>query len=356
LPFEIVGNLHVHTWYSDGEGSHEDILRAALDAGLDFIVVTDHNVWVEGLDGYYYRGDDRVLLLIGEEVHDQGRHPQKNHLLAYGAQAELAPEAADPRRLVTTILERGGLAFLAHPHDPEAPIFDQPDLSWVDWDIQDFTGLELWNFMSEFKSRLRSLPAAIFYAYNPGLIGQGPFPQVLKRWDQLLAEGRRVVAIGGTDAHATHIRLGPLERIIFPYAFLFRTVNTHVLLEKPLLGDPDQDRRRLFEALRAGACFVGYDLPAPTRGFRFSAHGERGEAGMGGTLPLGLGVTLKIHLPSPAEIRLLRNGRLVRIWEEEQSVVHTVREPGAYRVEAHRHYRGRVRGWIYSNPIHLQGA
>ncbi|MEJ2562258.1 MAG: PHP domain-containing protein, partial [Anaerolineales bacterium] len=70
---EYAGNMHNHSIYSDGHGSHVEIARAAIQAGLDFIVVTDHNVWVDGMDGYRYLGKDRVLLLTGEEIHDQVR-------------------------------------------------------------------------------------------------------------------------------------------------------------------------------------------------------------------------------------------------------------------------------------------
>ena len=51
--YEYAGNLHMHTTYSDGAGTHAEIARAAVRAGLDFVVVTDHNVWVDGLEGYY---------------------------------------------------------------------------------------------------------------------------------------------------------------------------------------------------------------------------------------------------------------------------------------------------------------
>ncbi|TFH33398.1 MAG: PHP domain-containing protein, partial [Anaerolineales bacterium] len=149
MTHEIVGNLHMHTRYSDGDGDHEDIARAALDAGLDFVVVTDHNVWVSGMDDYYYLGPKRVLLLTGEEVHDQGRQPQKNHLLIYEARRELAQFAQNPQSLIDRAIETGGLAFLAHPTDPAAPAFNEDDLSWVDWSVRGYHGLELWNFMSE---------------------------------------------------------------------------------------------------------------------------------------------------------------------------------------------------------------
>ena len=45
---EVIVNLHMHTRYSDGDGSHTDIVQAALRAGLDAVIVTDHNVWVNG--------------------------------------------------------------------------------------------------------------------------------------------------------------------------------------------------------------------------------------------------------------------------------------------------------------------
>jgi hypothetical protein len=353
VAYEYVGNLHIHTSYSDGYGSHEDIALAAIKAGLDFAVVTDHNVWVGGMDGYRYLDRQRVLLLTGEEIHDQAREPQKNHLLVYETLCELGPHAHDPQGLINAVAHEGGLSFIAHPTDPSAPAFNEDDLSWVDWEVDGFNGLELWNFMSEFKGHLTSLPRSIFYAYTPALIACGPYPGVLERWDRLLASGKKIVAIGGTDAHATPVRLGPFRRTIFPYEFLFKTINTHVLLREPLTGDFEIDRRRLFHALREGNCFVGYDLPHSTRGFRFSAQGEKGEIEMGETTGIRFGVTLKISVPKRAEIRLICDGEEIHRWDFQETAVHTVNQPGVYRAEAYLRYKGKLRGWIFSNPIYI---
>lgn len=349
--YEYVGNLHVHSSYSDGHATHDQIALAALKSSLDFVVITDHNVWVDGYDGYRYLDDRRVLLLTGEEIHDQARDPQKNHLLVYEARRELAPYAREPQRLIKMVKEVGGQSFIAHPYDPAASSIGEPDLSWVDWDIHSFTGLEIWNFMSEFKSHIKSIPRAIFYAYNPTLSALGPFPEVLQRWDRLLAAGRRVVAIGGTDAHATPIRKGPLFRVIFPYEWLFRTVNTHILTKEPLTGNAEMDRKRLFNNLERGRCFVGYDLPESTKGFRFTAQGDGSQAIMGETITARFGVTLQVKLTSRAEITLLHNGVQIRRWTDREAAVHTVIEPGAYRVEVYRSFQGKNRGWIFSNPI-----
>jgi hypothetical protein len=227
---ELVLNLHMHTPYSDGHYTHDQIAAAALRSGLDALIVTDHNVWVSGPEDYYKDGDRRVLLMVGEEIHDQAREPQKNHLLVFGARRELATYAYEPQRLLDAVNQAGGLAFLAHPVDPAAPAVGESDISWVDWNVTGYTGIELWNGFSEFKSLLKSKLHGLYYAYNPRRIARGPLPETLSKWEALLAEGKRVVAVGGSDAHALPARMGPLRRTLFPYEFHFRCVNTHVLV------------------------------------------------------------------------------------------------------------------------------
>lgn len=354
---EIIGNLHTHTVYSDGFGTHDEVARAAIAAGIDFVVVTDHNIYVSGLDGYRTLGQQRVLLLVGEEVHDPNRQPQKNHLLIYEARRELAPLAHDLDALLQAVQQAGGIAYLAHIVDPPAPAFDQPDLSWEDWNLRGYTGLEIWNFMSEFKSKLRSLAHALYYAYRPQRVAQGPFAGALKRWDQLLKDGQRLFAIGGADAHAIPARLGPLRRTLFPYEFHFRSINTHVLVEEPLRGDLEYDRRLIFQALRRGRAFVANDLLASARGFHFTASGESSTlAYMGERVRSSFGVTLQIKLPHKADVRLIHNGVRVAQWPDCASTTYTARQPGAYRVEVSLPSGRSRRGWIYSNPIFVETA
>src|SRR5215510_7037796 len=109
---EIVVNLHMHTRYSDGSGTHKDIAQAAIRAGLDAVIVTDHNVLVQGVEGYYRSPGSRVLLLVGQEVHDQDLDPQKNHLLVFNANRDLAPLADDPQTLINGVRDAGGLCFI----------------------------------------------------------------------------------------------------------------------------------------------------------------------------------------------------------------------------------------------------
>lgn len=351
---EYVLNLHMHTPYSDGTGSHQEIAKAALQAGIDVVIVTDHNVWVNGPERYYQDGEKRVLLLVGEEVHDQTRDPQKNHLMVFGVNQEMATFAKEPQRLIDKINEAGGLAFIAHPVDPESKNFGEPDLSWVDWDVRGYTGIELWNAMSEFKSLLKNKIMAIYYAFNPEAVAHGPFPEAIQKWDELLATGKRVVAVGGSDAHAMNARLGPLKRVLFPYEFHFRAVNTHIFTKNPLTGDPTLDRQTVLYALQKGNAFVAYDLPAPTKGFRFSAQGLEKNAWMGDEIPPKNGVTLQIRLPLRTECRLLKDGQVIQTWLDRDVCSHITTEPGVYRVEVYIPYRGKRRAWIFSNPIYIR--
>jgi hypothetical protein len=351
---EIIVNLHMHTLYSDGQLSHAEIAAAALRAGLDAVIVTDHNVYVQGPEDYYLDSDRRVLLLVGEEIHDQARQPQKDHLLVFGAGRELAGLAWDTPRLLDHVRQSGGLAFLAHVVDPPAPAFGEDDLSWENWAVQGYTGIELWNGMSEFKSLLKSKLHALFYIYNPKRIAHGPFKAALQRWDALLAEGQRVAAIGGSDAHAMPVQWGPLRAILFPYEFHFRAINTHLISPRPLSGDLESDRRLVLEALAGGRAFIGYDLPAPTRGFRFTAHGFEQTAIMGEEIAAPRGVTLQIRLPQPAECRLVRHGEVLQTWRGQQHCAYITSQPGAYRVEVYLDYLGKSRGWIFSNPIYVR--
>ena len=352
---EITANLHIHTVYSDGTSTHQQIAQQAIQAGVDVILTTDHNVLVSGVEKYYKEGKRRVLLLAGEEIHHSGRKPQKSHLLVFGVPRELATLAGDIQNLVNQVNLAGGLSFFAHPFEDESPAFNEPDISWADWDVHGNTGLEIWNGMSELKSVARTRLLGIFYSFFPQAVARGPHPLALKKWDELLLQGKRLTAVGGADAHALKMHLGPLHRTIYPYLFHFNAINNHLLIPQPLTGDALLDRQTVLDALRSGHSFIGYDLPHSTRGFRFTAQGEGQTAYPGDQIPLGSGITLQIKLPAPAECHLIRDGEHVRQWNNRDICTLLINQPGIYRVEAYTRYLGRRRGWIFSNPIVIKG-
>jgi len=354
---EVVGNLHMHTPYSDGEAYHAEIAAAAARAGLDFIVVTDHNVLVRGVEGYYADDHAPILVLTGEEVHDQARLPQVNHCLVYDAHREVAQCAADPQTLIDAVNVAGGMTFLAHPNDHAIAWVHESAIPWVDWNVRNYTGIELWNYMSAFKDHLQTPLASLTHVYSPNSAVIGPGADTLHLWDRLLvaahAEGQRVPAVGNSDAHGTVFTVGPLRKTVFSYEHCFRCVNTHIFIAEALRGDPVHDRVLIYEAVREGRMFIGYDVPGQTRGFRFQAEGAEGQTIMGERAALGNGQTLIVQAPRRARLRLFRNGRVIAEAAQSDRLTHRATTPGVYRVEAWKRYRGVERCWVLSNPIYL---
>jgi len=350
---EILVSLHMHTRYSDGSGLHKDVIDEAHNAGLDCIVFTDHNIRVEGIEGYYRKGSHKLLVISGEEIHNQARQPQKNHLLAFGHTHELASYGYDPQLLINKVTAEKGLTFLAHPVDRALEMFHDPDISWVDWDVRGYTGLEIWNGFAELKFRLKSYLQGVFYAYNPDTYSIGPQSKMMEIWDDLTKSGKQVVGVCGADAHALKMSLGPLKRSVFPYGFHFRSLLNHVLIPELLSGDYQRDRQAILQAFRNGSCYIGNNIPASAQKFRFYAQTDHGDVQIGGKGRINKSATLQIRLPLPAECRLIKDGKLFKGWKSGEIFNVIVNEPGAYRVEACMNYLGKPRSWILSNPIYL---
>jgi hypothetical protein len=331
------------------------VAMIAAQAGLDVLVCTDHNVWVPGVEGWCTHPETgrKVLLLMGEEVHDGVRPRQANHYLCLGADREMREYAARPQALIDAVEQSGGVGFIAHPIERAAPLYDEPEIPWVDWDVDGFTGVELWNYMSEFKGHLSSKPVAVLAAFFPSLFITGPLPETLALWDRLL-RNKRVVAIGGSDAHANVYSLGPLKRAVFPYEYLFRAVNTHLLLDAPLSTDFASARVQVIDALRAGHAYVAYDLAGSSRGFRLTATSQTESVSMGDEIDLRGPVSLHVTSPLQADLRLLRDGQEV-VAARGRKLTFEAKEPGVFRVEAYRGFRLKRRGWVFSNPIYVRG-
>ncbi|MCB0193708.1 MAG: CehA/McbA family metallohydrolase [Anaerolineae bacterium] len=346
----------MHTVASDGTGTHDEVASAAARAGLDFIVYTDHNIWVDGIKGWYRdpaTGRD-LLRLMGQEINDQALEPELNHMLCHFVSRDLNGIASDPQRLIDDVMQSGGLTFLAHPLERPGLRAASQTYPWITWDIDGYTGIELWNAMTDVKWRLRTLWfRAVLGAYIPNWVLSAPFPEVLAKWDELLATGRQVVAIGGSDAHAMSFSLGPFTRMVYSYEFLFRAVNTHIFISEPLASDIDAARRQIYNALSAGHCFIGNSQAISPRGFEFFGTSGAQKAIMGDGLTLDGAVELCVASPHPAHLRLIKDGRCIAEEFGRELQWHS-QEPGVYRVEAYRRYWGEVRGWVFTNPIYVR--
>jgi hypothetical protein len=67
------GDCHLHTVYSDGKRLPSEVASGARDAGLDFMVSTDHNTSSSHSVWGQYAGSD-LLIITGEEVTTRNGH------------------------------------------------------------------------------------------------------------------------------------------------------------------------------------------------------------------------------------------------------------------------------------------
>ena len=344
VTYDCVGNIHIHTRYSDGSGEIPAIAQAAQKAGLDFIIITDHHhLRGKPEEGYY----GRVLVLVGSEF-----NLERNHYLGLNINETVPPCDEDPQQVIDGVRNQGGMGFIAHPFEIGSPIYeDGKTYPWDDWQVRGFTGIDIWSYLSQWRDASQSLPEAVYNYFNPHrAFKKGPLSDVLRQWDTLLQE-RMVVAIGCSDAHAIKIKLGPWQPVISDYLPCFRSINTHLILERPLTGDPVHDRTLIYSALGTGRCYVGYDFLRKSKGFRFTAESNGHRVQMGERVQARDAV-LKVETPYQAKVVLIKNGRRHRV-ETGRNHRFVGLGAGVYRVEAYLQRCFSDCAWIFSNPIFL---
>lgn len=339
--------IHVHSTHSDGTGTVAEIARAAAHAGVRVVLLTDHDsmgALHDGEEGWH--GD--VLVLVGVEVSP----PDRNHYLAFGIGERIDHRRLSPAGVVDEVRRRGGFGFAAHPFSEGSTRFRRlgNSMLWEDLDAVD--GIEVWSFLADNGQRVGSLREALRFVARPESYVTTAPARNLAEWDRM-GVSRRVVGIGGLDAHQYGRRIAGRAVRLMSYRRSFRQLHTRVLASEPLTGDLEHDREQVYSALRAGRCYIAAPQVAPPTGFAFFAErpgGERLE--MGAEAP-ARGWTLHALLPRPADVRLLRDGaEVARL--RSPALVHAAEGPGVYRVEANLAARGAERTWILSNPIYLR--
>ena len=229
------GDLHTHTVHSDGARTPAELAAAARAAGLDFVASTEHNTASASLGWGGHAGPD-LLMIDGQEVTTRDGHWLALGL-APGAVADWRYRAADGAldRVLDELHGPGGLAVAAHPCHP------LPGCTWR-FGYRGMDAVEVWN---------------------------GPWTPddeaALARWDRLLAAGRYLPAVGGSDAHGHDDRVGHPRTVV--------------------LAD-GLDRRAVLGGLAAGRCWmaasdaVDLSLEAAAAG-RSAGIGERLEVAPG---------------------------------------------------------------------------
>ena len=346
--FESIGVLHIHSVFSDGSGTVPEIAEFARELNLDFLLLSDHNT-LRALKEGYEKFYGNTFLLVGCEINDK---ENKNHYLAVGIDQTLSTRIP-AAEYVRKVKEMGGIGFLAHPHESRDTMPEHPPYPWTDWSTDDYTGIEIWNHMSEWMENLTEQNKYHSFLHPLKSIA-APNPETLKLWDRENKK-RKVGGIGGADAHAHKQNVfGFFEVEVFPYKVLFKSIRTHIFTpEKIVPSDTPEGVRKaksqIMEALAHGRCFVTNSYHGEAAGFRFVAMADGNIYNMGDEVPFESQVHLKVMLPGiPGEIRFIRNGELVHT-QEGLETEFLVMEPGTYRVEVS--VNGKA--WIFSNHIRI---
>ena len=350
LPVRYTGAIHVHSTYSDGGGTVSDIVQAGRDAGLDFVVLTDHGTLQPRVDGHqgYHEG---LLLLVGEEVNTSA-----GHLLSLGTDSHVDQQGPlGLPALIEAISDAGGISIAAHPTGRRP---------WTDWTLEKMDGLELLNADSAWRDDdvVELARALVFLPFMP----DGVFNSLIDRPDEAIriwmrrAQRQQVTVIGSVDAHE-RVPLWGERYVAFPsYERLFGLIRTYVITGTEVTGDADVDEAILLNAVRRGSCYVVLEGYEPAPGFSFDLTMGADTLFMGSRIEFQNGGRLHVAAPSsgPVRIMLYRNG-VPLVETEGHDLFVEVPGPGVYHTEVYqmrnRFLRGdRPRIWIISNAIRVE--
>ena len=194
------GDFHTHTAHSDGScdvaGTRGPCpatrtFEAARDAGLDFVVVTDHNT-ITQLNNIRFEQDryPKTLLIPGTEITTFNGHAN-----AIGNTDFLDFQLGSPRlptlaKLFDQVDAAGGFLSINHPSLPSGEACMGCGWTVKDTDWSRVTAIEVVN--------------------GSGMRTGGPEGPLsgIRFWDNLLKQGHRITAIGGSDNHDATDRTG----------------------------------------------------------------------------------------------------------------------------------------------------
>jgi PHP domain len=347
FPFaELCGALHLHTTCSDGGVTFPEMIQAAQDVGLDYIVVTDH-MNLAGRESGYEGFNGTVFVCVGYEHNDANN---KNHYLVMGTD-KVVDYIDEPQGYIDRIKAAGGIGFLAHPIEKRHYFEAYPPYPWTNWNATGFDGIELWNQMSDWLENLRSRFHFMRLFYPRRFLVEIR-KELLQRWDEM-NRTRLVSGVGGVDAHSMKIKLGIVPLTVFPVKVELKGIRTHLYLSRPLPPtDAKQAKALMLEALKKGRGFISNYRRSDAKGTVLSLEYGNGRVACPG-LPdeeIAVPACIRVRLPRRAEIRCIRNGSCIDIRNGEAGDFDVVSK-GSYRIEA---WLGK-HAWIYSNPFPVGG-
>jgi len=131
------GVLHLHSTYSDGEFTLAELRTMFLQAGCQFLCMTDHAEAFDESKLQVYReecaslSDSKLIIVAGLEY----RCDRNMHILGYGAMQP--SQSNDPQTVIRHIDAQNAVSVIAHPRDEFFP--------WIESFEVLPRGIEAWN-------------------------------------------------------------------------------------------------------------------------------------------------------------------------------------------------------------------
>ena len=321
----------MHTEFShDCKAPLDLVIETAERAGLDFVIVTDHNNMKAAKAYQAMKKPPHPLLIFGDEISTW----YDGHLVVLGIDKE-PPDIGDTQEIVNIVHQKGGYAIPAHPFSKRKP--------WTNWKIENFDGLELFCFSDIFYSEgFKLLPKIIFSPPKAFLKSVLKTPTAaLRFWDERLRSGRRLTAFASADAH---LKFRWQNFYVENLLLYFQAVTTYVLAD-------ELKEEKIVEALGHGKSFIAFEAWGVAQDFSFSASAANKNHGPGDSLGAESPILFTIKVPAEADIRLIHNGEIIA--QNTGTVLEYKNQAtGYYRVEAYR--EGEL--WIASNPIYVSNS
>ncbi len=358
-PFYKKGVYHMHSVYSDGKGTLDEITAAARPLGIDFTILTDHgnpNRKASSATSF----SNEVLLIGGSEF-----SLHCGHLAVVGAGVPRYRFPPEPQEAIDEVNARGGACYISHPFDDKIP--------WTRWDSKGFSGLEILSCYSSARKisllKLMAFPLRYLLNSNYALTGTLRYPtENVNRWDRLNVSEphRRYFGIYALDAHA-QLPISDSIRLNFPtYASMFDILTVYVRLapgngvavQKQWNLDAHKSAAAVISALRSGCFFNVVEAIAPANGFDAFVNlpsGKRIHMGGASSVSQGL-LDLLLPFDFETEVQVLKNGKQYhRVTSNRTRELEVPLDgAGCYRVEVF------VPGnffdslpWIMTNPFFL---
>jgi len=137
--------LHVHSDFSDGKSSVEEIIQEALRKKIDLLSITDHDTVNGSLSAIEFVIEEKIPIFVipGVEI-----STSSGHLLAYGIEKEVEA-GLSMRESCEAVRSLGGIPVLAHPFDLlRKGTLRGKDFSYVDC-VEIFNAKSYFNFLAK---------------------------------------------------------------------------------------------------------------------------------------------------------------------------------------------------------------